>query len=133
MTSSEPKLCNAEYTATQLRIPDGPREIWIVAKGKHPTAGYEVYFQQTPLDIFPPEFELWHIEPDASADVITPFSRFVTFTARDTQAEVFVHDSNGRHRVSVEQLGDLKKGEFLVSVLGMLKDGPFPKAAKGRP
>jgi len=123
------ELCSAKYAATQLQIPDGARQVWILAIGEHPTSGYEVHFTQSPLDVFPPQFAFWHTKPTGIVlDVITEFSKFTGFDADQTVDKVVVADSAGDHEVPVQQIGSLEKTSFLANVFGMLKDGPFPKA-----
>lgn len=103
---SPPELCSAQYTATMVQIPDGGDEIIIQASGVHSTSGYEVFFQRSPLSIYPPEFSLWHIKPSGPVlDVITPFSKFATFPAPDPVQYVVIHDASGAHTVKVQTIG----------------------------
>jgi hypothetical protein len=75
-----PELCSAQYTATIVPVPDAGDEVFIQASGVHPTSGYEVFFQKSLIDVYPPEFSLWHIKPSGPVlDVITPFSKFTGF------------------------------------------------------
>ncbi|MFZ0523888.1 MAG: hypothetical protein WAL95_22880 [Candidatus Acidiferrales bacterium] len=99
------ELCSAEYTATLVQVPDGNPQIWILAKGEHPTSGYEVTFHQAPLDVYPPEFSLWHLKPAGrSLDVITPFAKFTSFDARGKVEKVTVVDAGGRNAVPVKPI-----------------------------
>lgn len=124
-----PELCSAYYSAVQVPIPDGARQVFILAQEEHVTSGYTVHFTQSPLDIFPPQFAFWHIKPTGIVlEMITPFSKFTSFNAEDTVKEVVVRDAEGEHRVVVEQIGDMKKPDLVLDLLAMAvgKDGPFP-------
>lgn len=106
MNTNQPgsvELCAATYRATQV-----PGEVIIFAEGIHPTSGYKVFFELSPIDIFPPEFILWHVKPSGIVlPVLTPFMEYTSFKAADKIDAVFVHDANGRHKVPVEQAPDL--------------------------
>lgn len=96
-------LCAASYRAQQV-----PGAVLIFADGIHPTSGYEVFFELSPLDIFPPEFILWHVKPAGVVlDVLTPFTVYTSFKTTGEIERVAVHDANGRHEVEVEQVPDL--------------------------
>ena len=97
-------LCSASYSAEQV-----PGVVLIHAHGFHPTSGYQVFFEQSMLTIFPPEFLLWHIKPSGPVlEVITPFSVSTSFRADKPVEAVVVHDADGKHRVEVEQVPDRK-------------------------
>lgn len=106
MTIDKPRSiepCAASYRAQQV-----PSEIITFAEGIHPTSGYKVFFEQSPIDVFPPEFILWHVKPSGIVlPVITPFWLYTSFKASEKIDAVFVHDANGRHKVPVEQVPDL--------------------------
>lgn len=105
-TAAQTALCAAQYSATIVQIPDGGDEVFIQASGVHPTSGYEVFFQKSPLDVYPPEFSLWHVKPSGPAlDVITPFSKFTGFRAGGVVKQVTISDAKGRHTVAVQKLG----------------------------
>ena len=75
--SPRPELCSAEYSATLVPVPDGTPKVFITAQGVHATSGYEVMFHASPLDVFPPQFSLWHLRPSGPVtDVLTPFTKF---------------------------------------------------------
>lgn len=100
---SNVELCAAYYRAQQV-----PGAVFIFAEGFHPTSGYHVFFEQSPIDIFPPEFILWHVKPSGIVlQVITPFFVYTSFNAPSKIDAVVVHDANGRHEVPVEQVPDL--------------------------
>src|SRR3712207_3506238 len=91
-------LCAGTYRAEQV-----PGAVIIYAHGLHRTTGYQVFFEQSPIRIFPPQFVLWHVEPTTiTAESITPFEAQVSFRASDTVERVTVHDADGAHEVAVE-------------------------------
>jgi len=96
-------MCTATYRAEQV-----PGVVMIYAHGMHPTTGYQVFFEQALIDIFPPQFSLWHVQPTTIvAEVITPFGAQASFPATETVDTVTVHDANGSHEVPVEQARDI--------------------------
>ena len=100
-------LCLASYNAEQV-----PGVVLIHAHGFHPTSGYHVFFELSPLDIFPPQFLLWHIKPSGPVlDVITPFSVSTSFLASEPIKTVVVYDADGKHTVKVEQVPDRKSSK----------------------
>jgi len=105
MTSLQPanvELCVATYRAEQI-----PGAVVIHAQGIHRTSGYQVFFDQAPITVFPPEFSLWHVKPAGIVlEVITPFAAHTTFRATQKVEKVIVHDAAGRHEVPVEQVPD---------------------------
>lgn len=103
-TRAKPELCEGKYSAQQV-----PGAVFIFATGAHLTAGYDTYFEQLPIDVFPPQHKLMHIKPDgAVSQVITPFLVFASFPAKDKIEQIVIHDANGEHKVKVEQVPDLK-------------------------
>lgn len=97
------EACEANYRAEQV-----PGAVIVFATGSHPTAGYRVLFEQTPLAVFPPELALWHVRPTGIVlQVISPFSEHLTFPAHERVRSVVVHDATGRHEVPVEQVPDM--------------------------
>jgi hypothetical protein len=95
--------CAASYRAEQV-----PGAVLIFAEGAHATSGYVVFFEKSPLEIFPPQFSLWHVEPSGMVlEVITPFSKYTSFATKTKIDTVVVYDANGKHEVEVEQVPDL--------------------------
>ncbi len=77
----------------------------IFAFGWHPTPGYTDFFEQSPIDIFPPEFIFHSIPPFVPVpQVLAPFAIWVMFGATEPVKNVTVHDADGAHAVPVEQL-----------------------------
>ncbi|HWS99286.1 MAG TPA: hypothetical protein VN256_03365 [Pyrinomonadaceae bacterium] len=96
------ELCKGVYLAQQVG-----GTVLIVAFGKHGTAGYTVRFRDTPIAVFPPEFQLVHTAPSGpAADVETEFVAYTMFPATDPVKAVVVHDADGEHTVAVEQTPD---------------------------
>jgi hypothetical protein len=95
------ELCNeagnVKYAATWEK-----GKVTLTASGSHGTAGYRVFFEQSMLMIYPPEFSLKHQRPrGAAATVMTPFSVKTSFKADEKPQAVTVHDAKGRNRVPV--------------------------------
>lgn len=95
------ELCNesgeVKYTATWQK-----GRVTLSASGSHPTAGFRVFFEQSMLMIYPPEFSLKHQRPSGmAAQVITPFSAQTSFNADEKPQAITVHDAKGRNRVPV--------------------------------
>jgi hypothetical protein len=105
MNSNMPKTvapCAASYRSEQV-----PGAVLIFAQGVHPTSGYVVFFERSPLTISPPQFSLWHVNPSGIVlEVITPFSKYTSFTAKEKIDTVVIYDANGKHEVAVEQVPD---------------------------
>ena len=103
--SPRPELCSAEYSATLVPVPDGTPKIFVTAQGVHPTSGYEVMFHTSPIDVFPPQFSLWHLKPSGPVlEVLTPFTKFTAFDSKQTVKSVEIIDASGRHKVDVRPL-----------------------------
>lgn len=116
----KPEPCSADYTAEQI-----PGRVVITASGFHNTSGYKVFFQQSLLDIYPPQFSFWHIFSGGIVlEVITPFRETVQFAAKQRVKQVVVYDANGKHVVPVESAPDRTVKHASAS---FKKDGPFPK------
>ncbi len=95
------QLGRASYRAEQARD-----TVIIFAMGWHPTPGYVDFFEQSPIDIFPPQFILRTIPPTGIVlQVLTPFAIWVMFGASEPVKTVTVHDADGAHEIKVEQLG----------------------------
>lgn len=93
-------LGRASYRAEQARD-----AVIIFAFGWHPTPGYVDFFEQSPLDIFPPEFIFHSIPPGGIwPQVLAPFAIWVMFGASEPIKTVRVHDADGAHDVPVEQM-----------------------------
>lgn len=97
------ELGRASYRAQQV-----PGAVVIFAEGWHPTSGYVDFFEQSPLDIYPPEFIFRTIPPKGMVtQVLTPFVVWVMFGASEPVKKVTVTDADGRHEIKVEQTPDI--------------------------
>src|SRR6266511_1866073 len=68
--------------------------VTLTASGSHPSAGYRVFFEQSMLMIYPPEFSLKHERPTGmAAQVISPFSVQTSFKAQEKPQVITVHDA----------------------------------------
>lgn len=95
-------LGRASYRAEQARD-----AVIIFAFGWHPTPGYTDFFEQSMIEIFPPEFIFHSIPPGWMVpQVLTPFSIWVMFGATEPIKTVTVHDADGAHEIDVEQTAD---------------------------
>lgn len=93
-------LGRASYRAEQARD-----AVIIFAFGWHPTPGYIDFFEQSPIDVFPPEFIFHSFPPGVIVpQVLTPFAVWVMFGATEPIKTVTVHDVDGPHEVPVEQM-----------------------------
>jgi hypothetical protein len=100
------ELCNengsVRYRANQIR-----GDVIVIADGSHNRAGFKVFFERSPIEIFPPQFILKHKAPATdSASVITPFTETTSFRAGQKVDAVTVHDAKGKHVVKVDQAPD---------------------------
>ena len=92
----------ASYTASQT-----PGEVIIVARGVHPTGGYQTKLVQSPLRIWPPQYLLVMKKPDGPAtQALTKFDVNASFKATDVIKAVVVTDGAGKHEVPVDQARD---------------------------
>jgi hypothetical protein len=93
-------LGRASYRAEQAQD-----AVIIFAFGWHPTPGYIDFFEQSPIDVFPPEFIFRSIPPGGFwPQVLTPFAIWVAFGASEPVKTVTVHDADGPHEITVEQM-----------------------------
>ena len=105
------ELGRASYRAEQIRD-----TVIIYAMGWHPTPGYVDFFEQSAINIFPPEFILRTIPPSGMVlQVLTPFAIWVMFGASKPIKTVTVHDADGAHDIAVEQLdvADAKRSTWV--------------------
>ncbi len=100
LVSGKSELCQGMYSAQQ-----GPGVVLIFAAGVHPTGGYLTYFEELPIEVFPPEFRLMHAVPTGIvSQLISPFSVHTRFETKNKLERVFVRDAKGKHEVKLEQV-----------------------------
>jgi hypothetical protein len=116
------ELCVGSYLAQQFG-----KTVSLVATGAHPTSGFDSFLQQSPLDVFPPEFTLWHKVPTGIVlQVVTPFSVSAHFAAAESVNAITVHDADGVHQVKVEQAPNAVQQHLL----DLRRDVPSGKRTK---
>jgi len=100
VTSSQ--LCG---DASQYRAYQSNEIVTIVSYGLHPSSGYSVSLELSPIDIYPPQHTLVHREPTGpAATVVTPFVVSASFKAPEIVKEVEVRDGKGIRKITVEQI-----------------------------
>lgn len=116
------ELCVGSYHAEQIG-----QTVILTATGVHPTSGYDIFFEQSPIDVFPPEYSLWHKNPSGvTLQVVTPYSESVHFISAVPVKRLVVHDANGSHNVTVEQAASHIRNHLKK----LSKDGPFPMSKR---
>ncbi|HSV64666.1 MAG TPA: hypothetical protein VLJ59_02000 [Mycobacteriales bacterium] len=84
----------------------GPRHVLIVAEGELPTPGFDVDIEQSPLKIFPPQFNLLRRpRPGIFPQVVTPYRHAERVPFPAGQEIVTVHHAEGSDRVPIEECG----------------------------
>jgi len=79
--------------------------VTIVAFGQHPSAGYLVALELSPIDIYPPQYILTHRAPTGPiAQVVTPFVVSAGFRADSPIENVIVEDGSGKQKIPVKQI-----------------------------
>jgi hypothetical protein len=97
VTPAKLELCVGSYYAQQIG-----QTVVLTATGAHPTSGFQVFLEQSPIDVYPPEFGLWHKKPSGFVlQVITPFSVSAHFAASQPVSKIVVHDANGAQTITV--------------------------------
>jgi hypothetical protein len=100
------QLCNergdVEYRANQVH-----NTVFLIATGTHGSPNFKVFFEQSLIDIFPPQFILKHIRPSGVViQLETPFVAVTHFKAAEEIKELTIHDAQGAHTVRVDQTPD---------------------------
>lgn len=96
----EKRLCRAIYFAYQ-----DYGTVTVLALGVHTSgSGWKVFFEQKPIDIFPPEFSLFHEVVSPSVEPITKYKAEVEFQSPEQVKIVKVQDACGTHEVGVQQM-----------------------------
>ena len=90
---------------TLLRAFRAGKYVLIVAEGELPTPGFDVDIEQSPLRIFPPQFNLLQCpRPGIWPQVITPYCYAESVPFPADQEAVTVHHAEGSDKVSIEDL-----------------------------
>jgi hypothetical protein len=116
---------------TLLRAFRVENQVLIVAEGELPTPGYDVDIQQSPLRIFPPQFNLLQCpRPGIWPDVITPYCYAESVPFPVDQEVVIVHHAEGIDKVSIEDCIE-ELAEYARAVRGGAERSCPPGAAEG--
>ena len=92
---------------TTVRIFQCEAHLLISATGNLPDPGYDIDIEQSPLKIFPPEFNIVRCRrPGVFPQIITPYRICRTFPLGDSIPEITVHHDEGADKVSVEPCDD---------------------------
>jgi hypothetical protein len=112
---------------TSIRAFYSYEHLLIVAEGELPTPGYDVDIDQSPIRIFPPQYNLQRCpRPGVFPQVITPFKVSDTFRVGSRPDEVTVHHADGSDQVPVEDCGS-----ELAAYGDALAPSPAPECPEG--
>ncbi|MEM7042053.1 MAG: hypothetical protein AAF543_04500 [Pseudomonadota bacterium] len=101
--SSQCELANR----SSIRITQCDGNILICAEGDLPSPGFEVKIEQSPLRIFPPQYNIVRCRlPGVFPQVITPYKICRSFPLGDKVPEITVHHAEGSDKVAVEACKD---------------------------
>ena len=113
---------------TRIRAFRTQQYVLIIAEGELPTPGFDVDITQSPLLIFPPQFNLLRCpRPGIWPQVITPYRYAETVRFPADQPTVTVHHADGTDQVGIEQSGR-ELSSYLQTVNGDA-DRPCPEGA----
>jgi hypothetical protein len=102
--------------------------VLIIAEGELPTPGFDVDIAQSPLRIFPPQFNLLRCpRPGVSPQVLTPYRYAETVRFPADQSMVTVQHAEGSDAVSIEDCG-AQLAPYARAVTGDAKK-PCPQGA----
>jgi hypothetical protein len=91
---------------TRIRAFRVGQYVLILAEGELPTPGFAVDITQSPLLIFPPQFNLLRCpRPGVWPQVITPYRYAETVRFPEDQSTVTVHHAEGSDAVNIEDCG----------------------------
>ena len=92
---------------SSIRIYQCNGNILICAEGDLPSPGFDVKIEQSPLRIFPPQFNLIRCRRSGVfPQVITPYRICRSFPLGDRVPEITVHHAEGSDQVAVEPCKD---------------------------
>jgi hypothetical protein len=104
---SETKTAWELAQRSRIRAFRAGRYLLIVAQGDLPTPGYELDIQQSPLRIFPQQYNLLRRErPGIWPDVVVPYRYGEVFLFPADQPVVTVHHRDGQDKVDIEECGE---------------------------
>ncbi len=92
---------------TTLRVFQSEGHLLIVAAGDLPSPGYDVDIEQSPLRVFPPQYNIVQCRrPGIFPQIITPYRISRTFPLGDRVPEITIHHGEGADKISVETCVD---------------------------
>ncbi|MEM7290791.1 MAG: hypothetical protein AAF412_10570 [Pseudomonadota bacterium] len=92
---------------TTIRIFQCEAHLLLCATGDLPDPGYDIDIEQSPLRIFPPEYNIVQCRrPGVFPQMITPYRICRTFPLGDRVLEITVHHGEGTDKVNVEPCED---------------------------
>lgn len=93
-------------TRTAIRAFYHYGHLLLVAHGELPSPGYDVDIEQSPIRIFPPQYNLQRCRrAGLFPQVVTPFTTSQTFQVGSRPGQVTVHHAEGSDQVEVEDCG----------------------------
>lgn len=99
----------SDRTTIEIYFCDG--QLVITASGDLPDPGWDVKIEQSPLRIFPAQYNLVRCRrPGIHAQVITPFKVSRTFPMAESVPEITVHHRDGSDKVAVQDCPDTLSG-----------------------
>ncbi|MGI9484519.1 MAG: hypothetical protein ACR2RF_01295 [Geminicoccaceae bacterium] len=91
---------------SSMRILQCDGTILICAEGDLPSPGFEIKIEQSPLRIFPPQFNIVRCrQPGVFPQVITPYRICKSFPLGDKVPEITVNHAEGSDKVAIEPCG----------------------------
>lgn len=113
---------------TKIRAFRAQQYVLIIAEGELPTPGFNVDIAQSPLRIFPQQFNLLRCpRPGIWPQVITPYRYAETVHFPADQPTVTVHHADGADQVDTEECGK-ELAEYVRAISGDA-DRPCPQGA----
>lgn len=113
---------------TQIRAFRTGEQVLIVAEGELPSPGFSVHIVQSPIRIFPPQFNLVRCPlPGFFPQVITPFRHAESVAFPADQKAITVHHADGSDEVGIEDC-PAELGAYAHAVTGS-PDRPCPPNA----
>lgn len=89
-----------------IRAMRNTRYVVVVAEGRKPNPGYEVDLEQSPLKIYPPQYNLvWYQRPGTWPQVVVPYRHTEILIVPRGQETLTVHHDEGTDEVPIEDAG----------------------------
>lgn len=90
-----------------VRVLQCEGHILVCASGDLPSPGFDIAIEQSPLRIFPPQYNLVQCRrPGVFPQVITPYRICRSFPLADSVPEITVHHADGTDKITVEPCKD---------------------------